>query len=128
MMLRDGPEKNTVQYAPDGINFEVKALLAMPPTAPGPFCPDAFADNGDGRGITWGLYHITPDRSAGRNESILARFDCDLSRDVNRPIFKRNNLRFNEQTYLQRAMVLGGELKKSIIEEREKVDRDTIGA
>jgi hypothetical protein len=126
-MLLDGPEKNTIQYAPDGLNFEVKALLVMPPVAPGPFCADAFADNQDGRGITWGLCHINPDGGGGQSESILARFDCDLSREVHRPFFKRNNQRFDEHTFFQRVMALSDELKTHILDEREQVDRNTTG-
>jgi hypothetical protein len=57
----------------------------------------------DGRGITWGLCHIM-DKESGAKNSILARFDCDLSLDIDRPFFKRNNLRFNEGTYFQRAL------------------------
>ena len=99
----DGAEKNTIQYADDGINFKVMSLIQIPPVAPGVFCSDVFADNLNGRGITWGLCHIM-DKESGANNSILARFDCDLSLDVNRPFFKRNNLRFNEDTYFQRAL------------------------
>jgi len=123
----DGPEKNTIQYAPDGLNFEMKALAQVPPVAPGPFVPDAFADNGDGRGITWGLCHINPDGGGGVNESVLARFDCDLSRDVDRDLFKRNNLRFNEETYFQRVCRLPDGMRNTIARQREQVDRDTIG-
>ena len=112
----DGAEKNTVQFAPDGINFEVKSLIQIPPVAPGPFCYDAFADNGNGRGITWGLCHIM-DKESGNQNSILARFDCDLSLDVDRQVFKRNNLRFNDETYFQKSTVLSGWLKKQIQEE-----------
>ena len=36
------------------------------------------------------------DKESGANNSILAHFDCDLSLDINRPFFKRNNLRFNK--------------------------------
>ncbi|MEX0321641.1 MAG: glycoside hydrolase family 117 protein [Puniceicoccaceae bacterium] len=94
----DGPEKNTVQYSPDGINWEVKSLIQVPPVAPGPFVADAYANNGDGRGITWGLCHVM-DRKSKR--SILMRSDCDLSLDVDRELFKRNNLRFNADTYFK---------------------------
>ena len=55
-----------------------------------------------------------------------ARFDCDLSLDVNRPLFKRNNLRFNEQTHFQRGMRLPEQMRKQIQQETGKVDRDTI--
>jgi len=126
MMLLDGPEKNTVQYAPDGLNFEVKSLLVMPPMAPGPFCPDAFADNGDGRGITWGLCHVGPGGRASANESILLRFDCALSRDVDRPALKGNNLRFDEATFLQPTMALRGGSRRQILDHRAQVDRETI--
>jgi hypothetical protein len=112
----DGPEKNTVQFAPDGVNFEVRSLIQVPPVAPGPFVADAFSSEGDGRGITWGLCHIM-DKESGANNSILARFDCDLSRDVDRPYFKRNNLRFNEDTYFQEATSLPAYLKNQIEQE-----------
>ncbi|MBT3289417.1 MAG: family 43 glycosylhydrolase [Victivallales bacterium] len=123
----DGPEKNTVQFAADGENFEPKSLIQVPPVAPGPFVPDAFADDGDGRGFTWGLCHVNPDGGGATNESILARFDCDLSLDVDRQVFKRNNLRFDEETYLQRSLRLPDGMRKLIERERETVDRDTIG-
>jgi hypothetical protein len=119
----DGPEKNTVQYAPDGLNFEVKSHVQMPPIAPGPFCPDAFADNGDGRGITWGLCHIT---NQARTHSFLARFDCDLSLDVDRPEFKVNNLRFDEHSHFQLSVALPEEWKERILRERAVVDQETI--
>lgn len=114
----DGPEKNTLQYAPDGINFQVMSLLQAPPIAPGPFVADAFADNGDGRGITWGLCHINPDGGGSAKYSMLARFDCDLSRDVDRPLFKRNNMRFNEDTYFQPRLAMYPKLLKTLNRER----------
>ncbi len=101
----DGPEKNTIQFAPDGLNFEVMSHVQMLPLAPGPYVPDAFAGNGNGRGITWGLCHIS-DKESGAQNSILARFDCDLSLDVDRPLFKKNNIRFNAATYFQKSVAL----------------------
>ncbi len=126
LVALDGPEKNTIQYAVDGQNFEIMSILQMPPIAPGPFVPDAYAGNGDGRGITWGLCHINPDGGGSTQYSILARFDCDLSLDVDRPVFKRNNLRFEESTYFQERFRLPGNLRVLIDKERKKVDRDTI--
>ncbi len=121
----DGPEKNTVQFASDGLNFTVKSLLQIPPLAPGPFVADAFADKGNGRGVTWGLCHLQPDGVEGRC-SMLARFDCDLSLDVDRPFFKRNNLRFDERTYQQERVKLPDYLRKQIEREHGRVDRDTL--
>jgi hypothetical protein len=126
LIALDGPEKNTIQYAPDGENFEIMSLIQVPPIAPGPFIPDAFADTGDGRGLTWGLCHINPDGGGASNESILARFDCDLSRDVNRPVLKRNNLRFEASTYFQTRVRLPDYLRRQIDREREQTDRNTI--
>jgi hypothetical protein len=119
----DGPEKNTVQFAPDGINFEMKSLLQVPPVAPGPFVPDAFADNSDGRGITWGLCHVNTDHGS-RTNSILVRFDCDLSKDVDRPEFKRNNLRFTRDTYLKGPCALPDDWRERI--KAEGADRETV--
>jgi len=126
LVALDGPEKNTIQWSPDGENFRVMSMIQVPPIAPGPFCPDAFADNGNGRGFTWGLCHINPDGGGAVSESILARFDCDLSLDIDRPVFKRNNLRFNLATYLQKGVALPENLKKQIMREQKKLDGDTI--
>ncbi len=127
LLILDGPEKNTVQFAPDGLNFEPKAHVTLSPQAPGPFCPDAFADNGDGRGITWGLCHINPLGGGPDQGCYIIRFDCDLSRDVQRPEFKRSNVRYSEDTWFQRAMELPEDWKRRILEEQEQFDKPTIG-
>ncbi len=123
----DGPEKNTIQWSPDGENFEIVSHVMAPPIAPGAFVPDAFAGNGDGRGITWGLCHINPDGGGATNESILARFDCDLSLDVERDEFKRSNLRFGDETYFNNPFVVDEKLRRQIAADQKKVDTDTIG-
>jgi len=114
----DGPEKNTVQFAPDGISFRPMASFTVPPTAPGPYCPDIFEDNGNGMGITWGLCHISDVeivdtyRRLVENNSFLARFDCDLHREYDNPYFKnpRDQVgRFGEETYFQPKMMLEDE-------------------
>ena len=123
LQILDGPEKCTVQYAPDGLNFEMKAHVTLPPQAPGPFCPDIFADNGDGKGVTWGLCHIN---EAG-NESFIIRFDCDLRRDAIRPEFKQSNVRYDEATWFQTVMGLPDDWKRRILEEQAATDPPTIG-
>ena len=40
LLTRDGYEKRTIQYAEDGINFEIKAHVDEPPEAAGPFRTD----------------------------------------------------------------------------------------
>ena len=126
LIVLDGPEKNTIQFAPDGENFEIMSMIQVPPIAPGPFLPDAFASDGDGRGITWGLAHINPDGGGASSDSKLVRFDCDLSLNVDRPPFKRNNLRFEQSTYFQRRVRLPVALRKQIENQRQQVDRETI--
>ena len=119
----DGPEKNTVQYAPDGINFRPVASIVVPPYAPGPFCPDVFADSGNGQGITWGLSQISEleivntYRRMRTSRSFLIRFDCDLHRDYHNLYFKnpRDQVgKYGEETYFIPRMILESH-------EREKV-------
>ncbi len=96
LVSRHGLEHNTIQYAADGINFEVAAISALFPIAPGAYIPDAFTDTGDGRGITWGLCHFRNIRlDEGKSHSILARFDCDLSLDIHDPEMKESDI-FND--------------------------------
>jgi len=57
LLTTDGPEKNTIQYAVDGINFEIVAVLKGAPEALGPFrTPDP--DQDPLAGIGWGLCHV----------------------------------------------------------------------
>jgi hypothetical protein len=112
LQTRNGNEGNTVQYAPDGLNFQLKAIVDMPPNAGGPYIPDLLADNRDGRGILWGLSIGRP-LYGGVYRSRLLRFDCSLSRDLERPGFRAPKnysdsqflafpLSAEERTYLQR--------------------------
>lgn len=76
-----GPEKGTIQYSEDGVNFEVKASVEDIPPAGGAYIADKFADNKDGQGFEWGLCHY------GRSDwNFLVRFDCDLKRDSQKDI------------------------------------------
>jgi len=71
-----GPEKDTVQYSEDGVNFYVMASLEDIPPAGGAYIPDKFDDPKDGQGFTWGLCHY------GMSDwNFLLRFECDLHRD-----------------------------------------------
>lgn len=83
LAIRHGNEHNTIQFAPDGINFKVASSVSLMPIAPGPYVPDAFTDSNNGRGITWGLCHFTTAGTKETKHSIMARFDCDLSLDDN---------------------------------------------
>lgn len=79
LAIRHGNEHNTIQFAPDGIHFEVAASVSLMPTAPGPYVPDAFTNTTDGQGITWGLCHFTNIGPKEAQYSMMGRFDCDLT-------------------------------------------------
>jgi len=123
----DGPEKNTIQYAPDGIDFKPVASIGVPPVAPAPYCPDIFEDNGNGMGIKWGLSHIgeVQGGSSGSTRTIhsfLIRFDCDLYRDYENPYFKNPGDqigRFGEETFFHPRMILKEVEKQKIMEQME---------
>lgn len=83
LVTRNGVEKNTVQYAADGINFEVKSHVTYPPNAAGGYIPDKYTNTKDGQGFTWGISHVMP--GPGHPEAYLVRFDCDLSQSVSWP-------------------------------------------
>ena len=57
LLTTDGPEKNTIQYAEDGINFEIMAVLKGAPEAIGLFRTDDH-DKSPLEGIRWGLCHV----------------------------------------------------------------------
>ena len=120
LVIKDGPEKNTVQYAPDGLNFEVKATVVQPPVAAGPFCPDAFTGNGDGRGICWGLSHVV-----GYGPGFLLRFDCDLDRDVDRSFLSRGTIQADEASHFQTRTTLPGSLRKRFMQEARSTREET---
>ncbi len=104
LVITDGNERSTVQYAPDGVNFEIASVVSLPPTAAAPFTPDAFTDTPYGRGITWGLCHFINAGTPGKPYSIMARFDCDLSLDLHDPALKQTTLRLSPEVYFQQGL------------------------
>ncbi len=79
----DGVEKNTLQYAEDGINFEIKSVIKGGPEASGPFRPDeAVTDPLDG--MKWGLSH-----NVDGEWGYLIRFDMNT---VQRDIYKNKTM------------------------------------
>lgn len=101
----NGPEKNTVQYAADGVNFEVASHIVMPPIAPGPYVADAFTNTDNGKGITWGLSHVSVGGIGSMASSMLLRFDCDLNQEIDNQSYKQHNLRFKSDVYLDEPLV-----------------------
>jgi hypothetical protein len=116
LAIRHGNEHNTIQFAPDGINFEIASTVSLMPIAPGPYVPDAFTNTDNGRGITWGLCHFT---GVGKH-SILARFDCDLSQDEDAP-----NMRQTEHWWPPEYYYKSG-LGEAMRREREQMAREDL--
>ena len=57
LLTTDGPEKNTIQYAKDGVNFEIMSVLKGAPEALGVYrTPDH--DKSPLEGLRWGLCHV----------------------------------------------------------------------
>ncbi|MFI8602914.1 glycoside hydrolase family 117 protein [Cellulophaga baltica] len=104
LTIRDGNEHNTIQFAKDGVNFEIAALVELMPAAAGPFIPDAFTNTKDGRGITWGLSHFTNATTWDKNHAILVRFDCDLSQDVEDPQMKKHHVYHRPEVYFKQGL------------------------
>ena len=122
----EGPEKNTVQFAADGLNFEVVGKVTVPPVAAGPYVSDAFNDKGDGRGLTWGLAHVQHGHEGALANGYLFRFDCNLSRDIRRADFYRAwNYRFPESVYFSKDFGLTDEMKAEALALMSQSDEDT---
>tara|TARA_B110000881_G_scaffold190901_1_gene182442 strand:- start:237 stop:1472 length:1236 start_codon:yes stop_codon:yes gene_type:complete len=99
LVTANGPEKNTIQWSPDGVNFEIKAHIVLPPDAAGPYVPDAYTDTKNGQGITWGISHIAQRKNQPYPH--LMRFQTDLTGANKNKAFKRENIRFNKDALIQ---------------------------
>ena len=100
LVILNGPEKNTVQYAADGINFEIMANVVAPPDAAGAFRPDAFTNTENEMGIEWGLCHVPP--TAEYQCTFFIRFECGLSQGRKDDMrFKRENIRFSHEALME---------------------------
>ncbi|GAA6204556.1 family 43 glycosylhydrolase [Thalassotalea sp. SU-HH00458] len=94
LVTANGPEKNTIQWSPDGVNFEIKSHVVLPPDAAGPYVPDAYTNTKDGQGITWGISHVAQRKNQPWPH--LIRFDTDLTGHKTRKL-KRENIRFTKE-------------------------------
>ncbi|MGQ1787620.1 glycoside hydrolase family 117 protein [Saccharicrinis sp. GN24d3] len=122
LVIRDGNEHFTVQYAEDWVNFEIASITEMMPIGCNAYIPDAFADNGDGRGITWGICHFRNVKGVdGKWYSELARFDCDLSLDVHDPEMKGFNNLWDPEIYYK--LKLSKAQRERIKKENDKLTK-----
>ncbi len=76
----DGVEKNTLQFAEDGVNFEIKSVIKGGPEASGPYRADEIGDDPHD-GMRWGLSH-----NVDREWGYIIRFDLNT---VQRDTFKK---------------------------------------
>ncbi len=56
LIITDGPERNTIQWSPDGINFEIKSHIKWGPPAAG-LDTSLDYEKGPLEAVTWGLTH-----------------------------------------------------------------------
>ena len=116
LVIKDGNEHFTIQYAEDWVNFEIKSIVELMPQAAGPHVPDAFTNTTDGRGITWGLSHFTNYHGNWKQlHAVLGRFDCDLSKDLDDPQMKRHKAYLPREEYFRHG--LSKQQKERILEE-----------
>lgn len=107
LAIKDGNERETMQYAEDGVNFKIASSVSLTPTATGFYTPDAFTNTTNGRGVTWGVCHFINAGVYGVNQhSIIARVDCDLSLDVHEPSMKLTGVWHKPDVYFKQG--LGG--------------------
>lgn len=73
--LPEGPERNSILFSDDGINFHPVIQGIVVPKGGGCFRPGSFADvdQQPGQGLTWGVGH------ALYPHYHFVRFDCTLS-------------------------------------------------
>ncbi|WP_111708196.1 glycoside hydrolase family 117 protein [Lutibacter citreus] len=121
IVQRDGQEHNTIQYAKDWVNFEIASITELLPVAAGPFVPDAFTDTKNGRGITWGISHFI-NADGNWNHSILTRFDCDLSQDVDDQQMKDHYYNYSPEFHYEKHG-LNGKQKERIKKETEELKK-----
>ena len=116
LAIKDGNERETIQYAKDGVNFEIASSVSLTPTAAAPYLPDAFTNTDYGRGFTWGLSHFTNAGSLGKQHSIIARFDCYLSLDYDNPeVFKKTGVWHRPEVYFQQGLSEKQKGERSIV-------------
>lgn len=80
----DGPEKRTIQYASDGINFEIMAYITNAPSAMG-LVTTLDRDKSPTAGLEWGLCHATaipPGETWLQGDNFLQRFSFTPNRDT----------------------------------------------
>ena len=71
LIITDGPERNTIQWAADGINFEIKSHIKSGPPAAG-LVRSFDTDQSPVEALKWGLTH----EYHSRDRQFIKRFEC----------------------------------------------------
>lgn len=71
LITTDGPERNTIQWAPDGINFEIKAHIKRGPSGAG-LVRSLETDLSPIEALRWGLTH----KYVSYDWQYIRRFEC----------------------------------------------------
>lgn len=80
----DGPERQTIQYSEDGINFEIMSYVDWVPSAMG-LVTTLDTDKHPTAGLEWGLHHVSkfyPGEPWWRSDQYLARFSFSRNRNT----------------------------------------------
>ena len=73
LIITDGPERNTIQWAEDGINFEIKSHIKYGPPAAG-LDRSIDTDKGPLEALKWGLTH----KYVSYNRQYIRRFEIHV--------------------------------------------------
>ena len=104
LAIKDGNERETIQYSKDGVNFKIASSVSFTPTAAAPYIRGLFEQEANNRGFTWGLCHFVNAGTPEQSYSIMARFDCDLSLDYDEPAFKKTGVWHRPEVYFEQGM------------------------
>ena len=75
LVITDGPERNTIQWAPDGVNFEIKSHIKWGPPAAG-LVRSLDTNKSPIEALKWGLTH----EYVSYDWQYIRRFECKPAR------------------------------------------------
>ncbi|KMT66953.1 glycoside hydrolase family 117 protein [Catenovulum maritimum] len=104
LAIRNGNENNTIQFAPDGVNFSIASVTSLMPVAAGPYVADAFNNTESGQGIEWGLSHFCDKTDPSTKHSFLGRFDCNLIQNANNTDMKETDVIHHPSVYFAQGL------------------------